>query len=52
MDKQDLIKITTNINKESCPDNVNFHCNTKFSDGRFDPETLLETAFINTIKCI
>ena len=52
MDKQDLIKITANINKESCPGLVNFHCHTKFSDGSFDPEQLLDQAFINKIKFI
>ena len=52
MDRQDLIKITTNINKESCPGFVNFHCHTKFSDGSFDPEQLLDQAFINKIKFI
>ena len=52
MDRQDLIKITTNINKASCPSFVNFHCHTKFSDGSFDPEQLLDQAFINKIKFI
>ena len=52
MDKQDLIKITANINKESCPGLVNFHCHTKFSDGSFDPEQLLDQAFINKIKFV
>ena len=52
MDKQDLIKITANINKESCPGLVNFHCHTKFSDGSFDPEQLLDQAFLNKIKYI
>ena len=46
MDKQDLIKITANINKESCPGLVNFHCHTKFSDGSFDPEQLLDQALL------
>ena len=46
MDKQDLIKITENIDRESCPDVVNFHCHTKFSDGSFDPEQLLSLIHI------
>ena len=52
MDRQDLIKITTNINKESCPGIINFHCHTKFSDGSFDPEQLLDQVFFNKLKFI
>ena len=52
MDKVDLVKITKNINKDSCPDNINFHCHTKFSDGSFDPEQLLDQVFINKLKFI
>ena len=52
MDKQDLIAITTNINKNSCPNNINFHCHTKFSDGSFDPEQLLDQVYFNNLKLI
>lgn len=40
----DLLNIIKNINKESCPTIVNFHCHTKHSDGSMTPEELLEKA--------
>ena len=50
MDKEDLIKITTNINKNSCPEHTNFHCHTKFSDGSLEPQELLDQVFFNKLK--
>ena len=38
--------------RNSCPKNINFHCHTKFSDGSFDPEQLLDQAFFNKLKFI
>jgi len=52
MDKEDLVKITTNINKNSCPEHINFHCHTKFSDGSLEPEELLDQVFFNKLKLI
>ena len=52
MDKENLVKITKNINKHSCPNHINFHCHTKFSDGSFDPEELLDQVFYNKLKFI
>ena len=52
MDKENLVKITKNINKYSCPHHINFHCHTKFSDGSFDPEELLDQVFYNKLKFI
>ena len=50
MNREDLIKITSNINKYSCPKNINFHCHTKFSDGSLEPYELLEQAYKNNLK--
>ena len=52
MNREDLVKLTTYINKNSCPKNINFHCHTKFSDGSFDPEQLLDQVFFNKLKFI
>ena len=45
MNREDLIQLTSNINKYSCPKNINFHCHTKFSDGSLEPYELLEQAY-------
>ena len=50
MNKTDLIKLTSNINKNSCPKHINFHCHTIFSDGSLNPEKLLEQAITNNLK--
>ena len=50
MNREDLIKLTSNINKYSCPKNINFHCHTKFSDGSLDPYEILEQAYKNKLK--
>jgi len=47
MNRENLIKLTSNINKYSCPKNINFHCHTKFSDGSLEPYELLEEAYKN-----
>ena len=52
MNKEDLVKITSNVNKNSCPNNINFHCHTKFSDGSLEPEQLLDQVFVNKLKFI
>ncbi len=52
MNKQDLIKITSKINKESCPKYINFHCHTTFSDGSMTPLQLLKEAYKNKTKYI
>ena len=52
MNKKDLIDLTSKIDKYSCPDIINFHCHTKFSDGSFDPEELLDQVFLNKLKFI
>ena len=52
MNKKELIELTSNIDKYSCPNIINFHCHTKFSDGSFDPEQLLDQVFINKLKFI
>ena len=50
MNREDLIKLTSNINKYSCPKNINFHCHTKFSDGSLEPYELLDQAYKNNLK--
>ena len=50
MNREDLVKLTSNINKNSCPKNINFHCHTKFSDGSLEPYELLEQAYKNNLK--
>ena len=52
MNKKELIELTSKIDKYRCPHIINFHCHTKFSDGSFSPEQLLDQAFINKIKFI
>ena len=52
MNKKDLIDLTSKIDKFSCPHIINFHCHTKFSDGSFDPEQLLDQVFFNKLKFI
>ena len=52
MNKKDLIDLTSKIDKYSCPHIINFHCHTKFSDGSFDPEQLLDQVFYNKLKFI
>ena len=52
MNKNDLIDLTSKIDKYSCPHIINFHCHTKFSDGSFDPEQLLDQVFFNKLKFI
>ena len=50
MNREDLVKLTSNINKNSCPKNINFHCHTKFSDGSLEPYELLDQAYKNNLK--
>ena len=50
MNKDDLIKLTSGITKDSCPSIINFHCHSTFSDGSLTPEELLDEAFKNNIK--
>ena len=50
MKKDELIKLTSNITRNSCPKHINFHCHTTFSDGSLNPEQLLDEAFKNKIK--
>ena len=52
MNKKELIDLTSKIDKYSCPHIINFHCHTKFSDGSFDPEQLLDQVFFNKLKFI
>ena len=52
MNKEDLIDLTSKIDKYSCPHIINFHCHTIFSDGSFDPERLLDQVFFNKLKFI
>tara|TARA_B100000212_G_C27137670_1_gene431954 strand:+ start:15 stop:662 length:648 start_codon:yes stop_codon:yes gene_type:complete len=50
MNKKELIKLTSNININSCPNIINFHCHTTFSDGSLTPEKLLYEAYKNKIQ--
>ena len=50
MDKNELIQITSSLTKQSCPNLVNFHCHTTYSDGSLTPEKLLDEAYKNNIK--
>ena len=52
MKKIDLINLTSNINRNSCPNDVNFHCHTTFSDGSMEPIELLEKAILNNLRYI
>lgn len=50
MKRDDLVKLTSTINKESCPGSINFHCHTICSDGSMAPLELLEQAYSNKLK--
>ena len=50
MTKEELINIFKNIDKKSCPDLMNFHSHTIFSDGSLNPEELLDEAFKKNLK--
>ena len=50
MNKNDLVELTANINQYSCPNEVNFHCHTIFSDGSLNPEEILDQAYENNLK--
>jgi len=50
MDKEELIELTSKIDKYSCPNIINFHCHTKCSDGSLEPHELLEQAYKNNLK--
>ena len=50
MNKENLIKLTKNINRNSCPNQVNFHIHTTYSDGSMSPEEILEQANSNNLS--
>tara|TARA_Y100001968_G_C19453744_1_gene770661 strand:- start:593 stop:1240 length:648 start_codon:yes stop_codon:yes gene_type:complete len=50
MNKEELIELTKKITINSCPDNINFHCHSNFSDGSLEPKELLEQAYNNKLK--
>ena len=52
MNKNKLIELTSNITKDSCPNEINFHCHTTFSDGSLRPEELLDEAYKNNLRYI
>ncbi|WP_320667712.1 PHP domain-containing protein [Prochlorococcus sp. MIT 1307] len=41
---QDLRKILSSIGPNSCPEKINLHCHTLFSDGSLSPESLIYQA--------
>ena len=52
MINEDLVNIFKRIDKKSCPDLINFHSHTTFSDGSLNPEELLDEAYKNNLKYI
>ncbi len=40
----DIIDIIKSINKNSCPNNINLHCHTNYSDGTMSPTELINQA--------
>ena len=50
--KEELVDIFKNINKKSCPNLMNFHSHTIFSDGSLKPEELLDEAYEKNLKYI
>ena len=50
--KKELIDIFKNIHKKSCPNLINFHSHTIFSDGSLKPEELLDEAYEKNLKYI
>ena len=47
---QELKEVFQNINAESCPQYFNFHMHTVFSDGRLQPEALIQQAVAIGLK--
>ena len=39
-----IVDVLTNINSQSCPRSINFHCHTTSSDGSMDPIELIKQA--------
>ncbi len=52
MTNEELINIFKNIDKKSCPELMNFHSHTIFSDGSLKPEELLDQAYKINLKYI
>ena len=50
--KEELIDIFKNIHKKSCPNLINLHSHTIFSDGSLKPEELLDQAYEKNLKYI
>ncbi len=48
--KHPIVKLLTNIDSQSCPKNINFHCHTTSSDGSMDPIVLIKQAFTLGLK--
>ena len=52
MNKEALVKLSSNLDINSCPNIVNFHCHSTFSDGSLTPEELLDEAYKKNIQYI
>ena len=50
MNHKELIEVISNVNKNSCPSHVNFHCHTNLSDGSMTPEELIKQATHNKLR--
>ena len=48
--KHPLIPILKTVDKSSCPEILNFHCHTKYSDGSLTPFELYKQASVNGLK--
>ena len=49
---QDLTNILRNIDSDSCPNYLNFHCHTNCSDGSMNPEELIKQASLRKLQHI
>ncbi len=49
---QELTKVISTINKDSCPNSINLHCHTTCSDGSLSPTQLIDQATKNGLQHI
>ena len=50
MNNNQIRRLTNTLNKDSCPNYINFHCHTNFSDGSMSPDKLIDQAIKNSIR--
>ncbi|KGG12460.1 MULTISPECIES: PHP domain-containing protein [Prochlorococcus] len=51
-DVSTLRNLLLQVNPQSCPNDINFHCHTIYSDGSMRPEELIHQACLNNVRNI